>query len=184
MLTLGQGSQVNRLQERYGVRVNFPKSRGVEDDASEAGDSTSARRNNNSQLPHEVIIKGPGKGADACRDEVLSLLQYVKDNSFTATVSVAQNQLPSLIGAGGKEMESMRLETGAQIDTPSAKEASSPTGRAEIRIKGSKKAVEEAKKLIEEKAKVFDNTITRNVDVDRRLHRLIIGPQGKVFNYC
>jgi hypothetical protein len=76
-------------------------------------------------------------------------------------------------------MEAMRLQTGAQIDVPSSREAASPTGRAEIKIKGSKKAVEEAKKLIEEKAKVFDNTVTRNLDVDRRYHRLIIGPQGE-----
>lgn len=173
-----QGSQVNRLQERYGVRVNFPRTRGpADDDASEAGESVAGRRDNK-QLPHEVIIKGPSRGADACRDELLSLLQYVKDNSFTATVMVAQNQLPSLIGAGGKEMENLRLETGAQIDVPNAREAASPGGRAEVRIKGSKKAVEEAKKLIEEKAKIFDNTVTRNLDVERRHHRLIIGPQG------
>ncbi|KAK3691775.1 hypothetical protein LTR37_018433 [Vermiconidia calcicola] len=173
-----QGSQVNRLQDRYGVRVNFPRTRqAAEDDTLEAADTT-AGAHRNAQLPHEVIIKGPGKGADACRDELLSLLQYVKDNSFTATVSVAQNQLPSLIGSGGKEMESMRLETGAQIDVPGSREAASPTGRAEIRIKGSKKAVEEAKKLIEEKAKVFDNTVTRNLDIDKRHHRLIIGAQG------
>lgn len=171
-----QGSQVNRLQERYNVRVNFPRTRqGGDDDASESGN----RPRSSSQLPHEVIIKGPSKGADGCRDELLSLLQYVKDNSYTATVSVAQNQLPSLIGAGGKEMESMRLLTGAQIDVPGARDAASPTGRAEIKIKGSKKAVEEAKKLIDEKAKIFDNTITRNLDVDRRHHRLIIGPQGE-----
>ena len=176
-----QGSQVNRLQDRYNVRVNFPKTRQAMDDgASEAGGSTTARHNN--QLPHEVVIKGPSKGADGCREELLSLLQYVKDNSFTATVSVAQNQLPSLIGAGGKEMESMRLETGAQIDVPGARDAASPTGRVEIKIKGSKKACEEAKKLIEEKAKVFDNTVTRNLDVDRKHHRLIIGAQGKSLN--
>ena len=60
-------------------------------------------------------------------------------------------------------MESMRLLTGAQIDVPGSREAASPTGRAEIKIKGSKKAVEEAKKLIEEKAKFFDNTITREL---------------------
>ena len=173
-----QGAQVNRLQDRYGVRVNFPRAKhAADDDASEAGDGTAARRD--SQQPNEVVIKGPGKGADACRDELLSLVQYVKDNSFTATVSVAQNQLPSLIGAGGKEMELMRLETGAQIDVPNSREAASPTGRAEIKIKGSKKAVDEAKKLIEEKAKVFDNTTTRNLDIERRHHRLIIGPQGK-----
>ena len=72
------------------------------------------------------------------------------------------------------------LATGAQIDVPGAREATSPTGRAEIKIKGSKKAVEEAKELIEEKAKVFDNTVTRSLDVDRRHHRLIIGPQGEL----
>lgn len=167
-----QGSQVNRLQDRYNVRVQFPRTRqNVDDDAAE-----DPRRNN--QKPDEVVVKGPSKGADGCRDELLSLLQYVKDNSHTAIVSVAQNQLPSLIGAGGREMEAMRLETGAVIDVPNSREAANPNGRAEIKIKGSKKAVEDAKKLIEEKAKIFDNTITRSLDVEQKHHRHIIGPQG------
>ncbi|KAF7190045.1 Vigilin 1 [Pseudocercospora fuligena] len=169
-----QGSQVNRLQDRYGVRVQFPRNKQNDDDASVA-EGTSRRDN---QLPNEVIVKGPSKGADACRDELLSLLQYVKDNSHVATVSVAQNQLPSLIGAGGKEMEALRLETGAQIDVPSSRDTVGSDGRVEIKIRGSKKAVDEAKKMIQEKAKVFDNTVVRNLDVDRKYHRLIIGPQG------
>lgn len=171
-----QGAQVNRLQDRYSVRVNFPRNKQGGDEEG-ADDAAAAKRGN--QQPNEVIIKGPSRGADACRDELLSLLQYVKDNSHTATVSVAQNQLPSLIGSGGKEMEALRLETGAQIDVPGSKDAASPSGRAEIKIKGSKKAVEDAKKLIEEKAKVFDNTVTRNLDVERKHHRLIIGSGGE-----
>lgn len=170
------GAQVNRLQDRYKVRVNFPRTRQAEDDAaSEVGD---ARRPQ--QQANEVVVKGPSRGADACRDELLSLLQYVKDNSFTTTVSVAQNQLPSLIGAGGREMETMRLETGAQIDVPNAREAAGADGRAEIKIRGSKQAVEAAKKMIEAKSKVFDDSITRNMEVDRKYHRLIIGSQGKM----
>jgi len=177
------GGQVNRLQDRYSVRVNFPqRSRQTgEEDTPEAGETASRRP---AQAPNEVIIKGPSKGADACRDEILSLLQYVKDNSFTAIVSVAQNQLPSLIGSGGKEMESMRLETGAQIDVPNAREAPSESGRAEIKLKGSKQAVEAAKKLIEAKSKAFDDTVTRNLEVDRKHHRLIIGAQGKLSTQC
>nr|POE75537.1 vigilin 1 [Quercus suber] len=172
-----QGSLVNRMQERYGVRVNFPRTRqAADDDVSEAGDAAGARRNN--QGPNEVVVKGPSKGADACRDELLSLLQYVKDNSFSATVSVAQGQLPSLIGSGGKEMEALRLETGAQIDVPGARDAPAANGRAEIKLKGSKQAVDAAKKLIEAKAKIFDNTVTRTLDVDRKHHRVIIGGQG------
>lgn len=137
-----QGAQVNKLQDRYNVRINFPRSKATEDDNGEE-----SRRNN--QQPNEVVIKGPSRGADAARDELLSLLQYVKDNSHTATVSVAQNQLPSLIGAGGKEMEALRAETLAQIDVPNARDAASPDGRAEIKIKGSKQSVEMAKKMIE-----------------------------------
>ncbi|KAM0723580.1 hypothetical protein Q7P37_000567 [Cladosporium fusiforme] len=170
-----QGGQVNRLQDRYHVRVNFPRSKqaGNED---ESGDATAGRRPN--QGPNEVIIKGPSRGADACRDELLSLLQYVKDNSFTATVSVAQSQLPSLIGTGGREMEALRLDTGAIVDVPSAKEAPSADGRAEVKIKGSKQAVEAAKKVIEERAKAFDDTVTKNIEVERKHHRFIIGAGG------
>ncbi|EMC99579.1 hypothetical protein BAUCODRAFT_571748 [Baudoinia panamericana UAMH 10762] len=164
------GSQIHRLQDRYGVHVNFPRTRQTGDE--EGGDN---RRSH--QEPHIVVVKGPSKGADACRDELLSLLQYVKDNSFTTTVSVAQSLLPSLIGSGGKEMEAMRLESGAHIDVPNSREIGSD-GRAEIKIKGSKQAVETAKKIIESKSKAFDDTVTRNMDVDRRHHRLIIGPQG------
>ena len=179
-----QGGQVNRLQERYAVRVNFPRTQkaGADDGASEAGDAAPGRRGPQ-QGPNEVVVKGPSKGADACRDELLSLLQYVKDNSHATTVSVAQSQLPSLIGSGGKEMEAMRLETGAVIDVPNAKDAGSKDGRAEIKIKGSKQAVEAAKKLIEQKAKVFDDTVTRNLEVDRKYHRLIIGGQGELHPY-
>ncbi|KAF2717983.1 RNA-binding G protein effector of mating response pathway [Polychaeton citri CBS 116435] len=172
-----QGNQVNRLQDRYNVRIQFPRTKQGEDDAaSEAGDAATSKRS--VQQPHEVIVKGPSRGADACRDELLSLLQYAKDNSFSAVVSVAQSQLPSLIGSGGREMEALRLETGAQIDVPSAKEAASADGRAEIKIKGGKSAVDQAKKAIEERAKIFDNTVSRNLEVDRKHHRLIIGAQG------
>ncbi|KAK6433046.1 hypothetical protein LTR95_010780 [Oleoguttula sp. CCFEE 5521] len=173
-----QGTQVNRLQDRYGVRVNFPRTRnGGDDGALEAGDAPASRKQQQQQQPNEVIVKGPSKGADACRDELLSLLQYVKDNSFSSTVSVSQSQIPSLIGSGGREMEALRLETGAQVDVPSAKDIG-PSGRAEIRIKGSKQAVEAAKKLIEERAKQFDNTVTRNLDIEKKHHRTIIGAGG------
>ena len=171
------GAQLRRLQERYNVRVDFPRKQ-ADDGASEAGDGPAGRRSQ--QPPNVVIVKGPSRGADGCRDELLSLLQYVKDNSHGDTVSVAQSQLPSLIGAGGKEMDAMRLETGAQIDVPNARDAADAKGRVEIKLRGSKQAVDAAKKLIQQKAKVFDDTITRNLDVDRRHHRIIIGQQGKL----
>ena len=178
-----KGSQVNQLQKKYNVRVQFPRSasaldddRSIADDASEAG-STRNRRPN--QAPDEVIVRGPRKGADEARDELLNLLQWTLDNSHKATVSVAQAQLPSLIGQGGREMESVRLSTGAQIDVPASREGADHNGRVQIQLKGSKKQVEDAKKLLEQRAKVFDSSITKHVDVDKKYHKALIGSGGK-----
>ncbi|CAD6590598.1 MAG: hypothetical protein ASARMPRED_004872 [Alectoria sarmentosa] len=177
-----KGSQVNQLQRRYNVRVQFPRSvsaldddRSVADDASEPG-STRNRRPN--QAPDEVVVRGPRKGADDARDELLNLLQWTLDNSHKSTVSVAQAQLPSLIGQGGREMESVRLSTGAQIDVPGSRESADPDGRVQIHLKGSKKQVEDAKRLLEQRAKIFDSSISRHVDVDKKYHKALIGSGG------
>lgn len=172
-----KGAQVNRLQDRYKVRINFPRSANSADDDSSVADGEAPRRSN--QAADEVIVKGPKKGADEARDELLSLLLYVKDNSNITTVSVSQSQVPSLIGAGGRELEALRLATGAHIDVPNNKDESDGSARVDIRIKGTKKAVEEAKKRIEEAAKVFDNTVTREIQVDKKHHRTIIGGGGE-----
>lgn len=177
-----KGSQVNRLQDRYKVRVQFPRSAqnlhdddSVVDAASEAGGPKTARSN---QAPDEVIIRGPKKGADEAREELLSLLQWTMDNSHSSVVSVAQTQLPSLIGQGGREMESIRESTGAKIDVPASRDTPDTSGRVEIKIKGTKTQVENAKKLFEERAKIFDDSITRSMDIDKKYHKALIGAGG------
>ena len=183
-----KGSQVNQLQKRYNVRVQFPRTatasaldddRSAADDASEAG---SVRNRRSNQAPDEVIIRGPKKGADEARDELLNLLQWTLDNSYTSNLSVAQAQLPSLIGQGGHEMESVRLQTGAQIAVPGSRETADSNGRVQIQLKGTKKQVEEAKRLLEQKIKVFDDSITRSVEIDKKYHKALIGSGGKLFN--
>lgn len=169
------GKQVERLQDRYGVRINFPRRAQHDDDA---GTDAASQRNSRGQNQDEVIVRGPKKGADEARDEVLSLLQYITDNSFSDTVSVAQSQVPQLIGSGGREMENLRLETGCQIDVPGAREGADPSGRAEIKLKGTKKQVEEAKKILLQRAKVFDDTVIETLEVDRKFHRTLIGGSG------
>ncbi|KAI9826550.1 MAG: hypothetical protein M1832_006146 [Thelocarpon impressellum] len=181
-----RGNQVNRLQERYNVRINFPRSataasanddRSVGDNASEAG--AGHKYNRAPQAVDEVIVKGPRKGADEAKDELLTLLQWTIDNSHSAYVSVARNQIPQLIGQGGREMENMRLMTGAQIDVPDNKrDGQDGPSRAEIRVKGTKEQVEAAKKLLEQRAKTFDETVVRTLEVDKKYHKALIGGGG------
>lgn len=182
-----KGSQVNRLQLRYNVRIQFPRSthaagddRSVADGASDVGGSRNSRPN---QAPDEVIIRGPKKGAEEARDELQNLLQWTIDNSHGSTVSVAQSQIPSLIGQGGREMESLRLSSGAQIDVPN-RDAAESSGRVQIQIKGTKKQVDEAKKLLEQKVKLFDESIIKSIEVDKKYHKALIGPGGKFSPPC
>lgn len=178
-----QGNQINKLQTRYKVQIHFPRAaRPVRDDQSNADLASEAGRKSGrrEQEPDEVIVKGPKKGADGARDEILSLVQYLKDNSYTATVSVQPSQIPSLIGQRGSGMDELRQTTGAKIDVPNARDVKDSSGKVEIQIKGTKSQVAQAKKILEEKKTIFDETIQKTLEVDKKHHRALIGAGGKI----
>lgn len=177
-----QGVQINRLQTRYKVQIHFPRSaKPAKDDHSSADAASEAgrRAGRREQELDEVIVKGPKKGADEARDEILSLLQYYKDNGFSAIISVQASQIPSLIGQRGSGMDEIRQLSGARIDIPNARDLE-PSTRVEIGIKGTKTQVAQAKKLIEEKRDVFDQTVTKTIEVEKKHHRALIGTGGSV----
>ena len=181
-----QGNVINKLQTRYNVQIHFPRSaRPVKDDQSNADTASEAggRKGRREQEPDEVIVKGAKKGADGARDEILELLQYNKDNSHTATVTVQQSQIPSLIGQRGREMDTLRESTGARIEVPNAKDVKDPSGRVEIQIRGTKTQVAQAKKLLDEKKTIFDQTVTENLEVDKKHHSSLIGAGGKCIHF-
>ena len=76
-------------------------------------------------------------------------------------------------------MDELRVTTGAQIDVPDVKRDSQNGQRVTIKLRGTKKQVEDAKRLLEERAKAFDETITRSLEVDKKYHKALIGSGGK-----
>ena len=73
------GAQINKLQTRYKVQIHFPRSaKPAKDDQSNADAASDAGRKppRREQEPDEVTVKGPKKGADEARDEILNLYQY------------------------------------------------------------------------------------------------------------
>jgi len=171
------GSVINRLQTRYKVLIFFPRSAKSRDDESVADAASETGKPRRQQAPDEVVIRGPKSGADAARDEIWGLYQFQKDNSFTATVTLQQKQVPYLIGQGGSAMEALRQETGAKIDVPNSRD--SPESTVEVQIKGTKEQVAAAKKLLEAKKTVFDDTVVKSIEVDRKYHRALIGAGGR-----
>jgi hypothetical protein len=76
-------------------------------------------------------------------------------------------------------MDLLRESTGARIDVPNGKDVKDPSGRVEIQIKGTKTQVAQAKKLLEEKKTAFDQTVTKNLEVDKKHHSALIGAGGR-----
>ena len=182
-----KGSYVNRLQDRYSVRIQFPQSRSnAADDRSTADTSSDAgtRNNRSSQAPDVVLVRGPRQGADKAREELLDLVQHLKDTSYSTTVSVSQAQIPRLIGQGGREMDKIRMETGAKIDVPGSHEEGDSSGRVQVLARGTKKQVEDAKRLLEQRVKSFDESINRTLDVDKKYHKSLIGSGGEFTYDC
>ena len=176
MLVGRNGENLQKIQSKVdnAVRIDFPKTAKTSDDASMA-DTASEAGGNRGQAHDEIRIRGPRAKAEKVRDELLSLHQYLVDNSHTATVSIAQGQIASLIGRRGQEMEKLRADTGAQIDIPKA----DGTDRVTIQIKGTKQQVDKARQELQKRSKAFDDVVTRNLQVDRKHHRALIGSGGK-----
>ncbi|KAK4945406.1 hypothetical protein LTR10_015301 [Elasticomyces elasticus] len=175
MLVGRNGENLQKIQSKVDnvVRIDFPKASKANDDVS-AADNASEVGGSRGQPQDEIRIRGPRAKAEKVRDELLSLHQYLVDNSHTATVSVAQDQIASLIGRRGMEMEKLRAETGAQIDIPK----SDGSERVTIQIKGTKSQVEKAKQELQKRAKAFDDVETRTLSIDRKHHRSLIGAGG------
>ncbi|KAK5451396.1 hypothetical protein LTS15_008160 [Exophiala xenobiotica] len=175
MLVGRNGENLQKIQSKVdnAVRIDFPKAIKISDDASVADDASQVG-GNRGQPQDEIRIRGPRAKAEKVRDELLSLHQYLVDNSHTATVSVAQGQIASLIGRRGQEMERLRAETGAQIDIPKA----DGSDRVTIQVKGTKQQVEKAKQELQKRSKAFDDIVTRTLNVDRKHHRALIGSGG------
>ena len=173
-----QGSEINKLQNRYKVLIFFPRGeKGGKDDEANADVGDEAGKNRRQQAADEVIIRGPSKGVSQAYDELKDLVNWLKTNSFTATVTVQRKQLPSLIGQAGTAMEAIRQQTETKIDVPNDRDSTDPV--VEIQIKGKKDNVQKAKKILEEKKAVFDDTVVKTIDVERKYHRAIIGAQGQ-----
>ena len=176
-----KGASVRKLEDRYGVHIQFPTSKALNDDQSVADTASElgGGRRGRSQPLDEIWIRGPRRAADDARAEILDLVQFYKDQSFTATVSVAKKQLPSLMGKGGSAMSALRYDTGAQIDVPYSQEAADASDRVDIKIRGTKAQVEKAKVALQERSKTFDEIISRSIDVDKKYHQTLIGAGGE-----
>ncbi|KAF3137290.1 hypothetical protein TWF703_005213 [Orbilia oligospora] len=175
---IGQGGKfVKRLEEKYSVRIQFPKV-GQENSSDLASDAGGAPQR--SQAPNEIVLRGPSKGVKEAKDEITELIKYEQDHGHSVAVTVPARVLPHIIGAGGKVINQIRDDSGAKIELPP--QGSTDAELVEVRIKGTKDQIAKAKAAILASTKEVENQVVKMLSVDKKFHRALIGPGGQILH--
>lgn len=163
---IGQkGKFARRLEEKYSVRVQFP--RATDDFSGETHPSRPQNKN-------EVVVQGGRKGAADVKEELIALMQYEQEMSNTTTFELPKHVLPWVIGKEGQMINAIKDKTETRIDVDSANERDT----VRISIRGTKSGIAEAQSMVKDVAAEAEEQKTRHVDIDSKYHGTLIGAGG------
>ncbi|CCH60084.1 hypothetical protein TBLA_0C02770 [Henningerozyma blattae CBS 6284] len=147
----------NRLQDKYNVNIFFPK--------------------NGETL---VIIRGPTRGVTKAYEELKALLDFEMENGHQTIVNVPVAQVALLIGKNGDHINDIRAEHGVQLNflQKANNEKAKEAGFVELEITGSRQAIKDASKEIQDYINENGDFIAETLDLDRKYYRHIVGPNA------
>ncbi|SCV69949.1 BQ2448_1343 [Microbotryum intermedium] len=159
-----QGAYLKRLEDKYEVRINFPRNNRGDDDDASSGKS------------NEVTVRGPKKGAAAAKGELVALIAYEQENGNVVTFNVSTRSLPRILGKAGASVNQIRDDTGVQSIDVDQQGDDTPT--ATITLRGTKAATKAAQCAIVAIAKEVDDEARFTLEIPRVFHTTLIGSGG------
>lgn len=163
-----QGVFINRLQDKYNVKIRFP-----------AADATSPSPfADGPKSKDEVTIKGPSKGVAKAEEELQELYQFEKENGFKKQLQIPSKAVSRVIGKSGETINDIADGTGVEFSFKRDNEES--TGFVDLELTGSKTALKDATAKIQEIIDEVENFVVRTINVDAKYHRDLVGPSGSV----
>ena len=157
---------MRKLQERYAVRIHFPR---------REDESTDEDKPQNSD---EIVVRGPSKGVKSAVDELNALLEYRIKHSHMAEVEILARGRQRLLRNG--ILQSLRQDSGyVRIDIPARPENEKDDAVLTVRIEGTEAFVKRATKEIGSLRDEVKDETTRTVIVDQKHHKGLIGPNGR-----
>jgi predicted PilT family ATPase len=157
-----QGTYLKRLEEKYEVRINFPRGN-KEESAASTG-------------PAEITIRGPSNGAKQAKGELVGLIEYEKEHGNVLSFSVPSKALGRILGRGGENVNRIKDDTGvASLDIDDDKAGE---GEAGITLRGTKAALKKAREEIEKVVKEVGDEKRIEVSVPKEYHTSLIGSGG------
>ncbi|KAG0072393.1 hypothetical protein BGZ90_011935 [Linnemannia elongata] len=159
-----KGHYVRRLEEKYGVRIQFPKAADLEDDEDQ------------SKL-NVVLVSGGKKGVQGAKEELLELLDYEKENNNTLELVVEPKMLPHIVGRSGAKINEIQESSQTRIDI---RRSTDSDEKAEVRlvINGSKAGLKQAQKAIHEIIEAQKSQVEELVEINNKHHKILIGQGG------
>lgn len=121
-----------------------------------------------------VSLEGPPQEVEKAKESLETFIHELKASMDFAEISVDHKYHPHIIGKNGANVNRIKNETGTSILIPSNNEHSNI-----LRIEGSPKGVASAKEEIMQMVKKLENEKTKDVLIEQRFHRAIIGTKGE-----
>ncbi|CAM0143028.1 hypothetical protein VKS41_006214 [Umbelopsis sp. WA50703] len=164
------GRYVKKLEDKYSVRIQFPRG----DGSADASDDGSEEANVEKSGAEEITLSGGKKGVAAAKAELLELYEYEVENNKTETFTFDAKHLPHLVGRNGAKVKEIKDETQARIDF------SKPVdGVVTTTLQGTKQSIAKAKEIILEAVSELDSQVTEILKINPDHHKRLIGAGGR-----
>ncbi|KZT08355.1 uncharacterized protein LAESUDRAFT_697227 [Laetiporus sulphureus 93-53] len=158
------GKYVVRLEEKYGVKITFPR---------DSGENGEGRTREQLGL-NEVLLKGGRKGVSGAKAELLDAVEFEKESNVEEHFTVPTRAVARILGKAGATINEIKDKTGAQIDVDKANDLVT-----NVTIRGTKDSIAEAKAEILVISDRVGEEATETVEVESQFHRTIIGAGGQ-----
>ncbi|XP_071500490.1 vigilin-like [Diadema antillarum] len=121
-----------------------------------------------------IAIEGPPEEVEKARSALEEISRDLQSRLSFDEIDIDPKYHKHIIGKAGANITRIKKETGVSIRIPSDEEKSS-----KIRIEGSPEGIDQAKKELLEIAQRLENEKSRDILIEHRFHRTIIGTKGE-----
>lgn len=121
----------------------------------------------------KISVEGPPSEVEQARVALEAIISDLLSRMAFVELNVDPKYHRHIIGKAGANVARIKNETGVSIRVPSDTDASSI-----IRIEGSPEGVARAKQELMEMVNKMENEKSRDIIIDQRFHRTLIGAQG------
>jgi polyribonucleotide nucleotidyltransferase len=119
----------------------------------------------------EIQLEGPPEEVEQAKTALERFTKELTDTMSFAVIDIDQKFHRHIIGKSGGNVNRIKQRTGTSITIPG--------DNSSIRIEGTHKGVADAKKELLEMAAKLENERSKDVKIEHRFHKQIIGSQGQ-----